>query len=74
MDGHQLDEHALELLADELLDQAVGGVARDDVVLDKDHIDEVGAGFKGKVFGEDERVVAVEEEGGDLWRCQLRGR
>jgi hypothetical protein len=43
-------------------------------VLDKDHIDEVGAGFKGKVFGEDERVVAVEEEGGDLWRCQLRGR
>lgn len=32
----------------------------------EDLVCEFGAGFEGELFGEDERVVAVEENGGDL--------
>lgn len=46
---------------------AVGDVARGE-----DLVGEFGAGFEGEGFGEDEGVVAVEEEGCYLWRCQLR--
>lgn len=38
-----------------------------DVTRGEDLVGELGAGFEGKRFGEDERVVAVKEEGGDLW-------
>jgi hypothetical protein len=43
------------------------GVAVGDVAGGEDLICELGAGFEGKGFGEDEGIVAVEEEGGDLW-------
>jgi len=42
-----------------------------DVVLFEELIGEVGTGFEGEALREDERVVAVEEEGCDLER-QLR--
>jgi hypothetical protein len=53
-------------LADELLDELLAGEALVDVVLFADFVDELGAGFEGELLGEDEGVVAVEEEGGDL--------
>ena len=37
----------------------------------QDGVGQVGAGFEGEVFGEDERVVAVKEEVGDLSHAQL---
>jgi hypothetical protein len=41
-------------------------VAIRDVARGEDLVGQLGAGFEGEGFGEDERVVAVEEEGGDL--------
>jgi hypothetical protein len=43
------------------------GVAIGDVAGGENLIRELGAGFESEGFGEDERVVAVEEESGDLW-------
>lgn len=40
----------------------------------EDLVCEVGAGFEGEGFGEDERVVAVEEDGGDLGVVSLDWR
>ena len=59
-------EHATEVLADELLDQARASEADIEAALLANLIDEVGAGLEGKLLGEDEGVVAVEKEGGDL--------
>lgn len=59
-------QHAAEVLADEFLDQRVAGEADFDVAGLGDLVDQVGAGFKGKFLGEDERVVAIEKEGVDL--------
>jgi hypothetical protein len=41
-----------------------------DVVGGEDLICELSAGFKRQLFGEDERVIAVEKEGGDLSETQ----
>jgi hypothetical protein len=41
-------------------------VAIGDVARGEDLVSELSAGFEGEGFGEDERVVAVEEEGSDL--------
>lgn len=62
----QGEEHAAEVLADKLLDEGGAGEAQVDVALGVDLVDEVGAGLKGELLGEDKGVVAVEEEGGDL--------
>lgn len=59
-------QHTAEVLADEFLDQRVASEADFDVAGLGDLVDQVGAGFKGKFLGEDERVVAIEQEGVDL--------
>jgi hypothetical protein len=62
------EQHAAEVLADELDDQtrARQGLRLRRVLELQDLVEEVGAPFKGELFGQDERVIAVEEEGGDL--------
>lgn len=62
----QGEQHAAEVLADELGHQGGPGVVGLDVVFGEDGVGELGAGGEGEGFGEDEGVVAVEEEGGDL--------
>ena len=62
------DDHAAEVLAHEVGEELGTGVALVDVVFGEDFVGEVGAGFEGELFGEDERVVAVEEELGYLVR------
>ena len=47
------------------------GEAFADVVFGEDFVGELGAGFEGEGFGEDERVVAIEEDGFDL--CGVSG-
>jgi hypothetical protein len=42
------------------------GIAVGDVARCEDLVGELGAGFEGEGFGENEGVVAVEEKGGDL--------
>jgi hypothetical protein len=49
------------------------GVAIWDVARGENLVCELGAGFEGQLLGEDERVVAVEEEGGDLLGYKSRG-
>lgn len=66
---HQTQEHSTEVLAHELSHEGWAGVFWDgvDVVFAEHGVGQCGAGFEGNGFGEDERVVAVEEEG-----CYLR--
>jgi len=59
-------EHAAEVLADEVGEELFDGVAFLDVMFLEELVGQVGAGFKGEVFGEDEGVVAVEEDVFDL--------
>ena len=53
-------------MADEVREKLGAGVTSGDIELGEDFITEVGAGFEGEFFAEDEGVVAVEEEFGDL--------
>jgi len=62
----QREQHAAEVLADEFGHQGGAGIVGLDVVFGEDGVGELGAGREGEGFGEDEGVVAVEEEGGDL--------
>jgi hypothetical protein len=39
----------------------------------EDLVCELGAGFEGQLLGEDERIIAVKEEGGDLLGYKSRG-
>jgi hypothetical protein len=55
-------------LADELGEELGPGVAVGDGAGGEDFVSELGAGFEGEGFREDEGVVAVEEEG-----CYLGG-
>ena len=64
----QVHDHAAEVLADEVVEEFGAGVAVWDVVFGEDLVGEVGAGFEGEFFREDEGVVAVEEDFGDLKR------
>lgn len=67
----QGSEHSAEVLADEgslELWAGIVGVVCDGIVCEN-FVGEVGAGFEGDVLGEDEGVVAVEEEVGYLERC-----
>lgn len=63
----QGDDHAAEVLADEVVEQLGAGVAFLDFVFGEDLVGEVGAGFEGEFFAEDEGVVAVEEDFGNLF-------
>ena len=68
----QVHDHAAEVLADEVVEEFGAGVAVWVVVFGEDLVGEVGAGFEGEFFGEDEGVVAVEEDFGDLgWQDWL---
>lgn len=62
-------------MADKVGEEFGAGVALFDVVFCEDFVGEVGAGFEGEFFGEDEGVVAVEEEVGYLgdWRWLVVG-
>lgn len=62
----QGDHHAAEVLPHEVGEQFGTGVALVDVEFGEDLIGEVGAGFEGEFLGENEGVVAVEKDFGDL--------
>ncbi|KAK3937671.1 initiator tRNA phosphoribosyl transferase-domain-containing protein [Diplogelasinospora grovesii] len=64
----QADHHAPEVLPDELADQRVAGelLLEGHVLGPGDLVDELGAALKGELFGQDERVVTVEEDRVDL--------
>jgi hypothetical protein len=49
-------------LADKVLDEHVAGVAIGDVVPLQNFIGQVGAGLEGQLLGEDQGVVAIEED------------
>lgn len=66
------DHHATEVLADEVLQQGGAGVAVGDALLLEDLIGEFGAGLESELLGEDEGVVAVEQDLLDLQR--VRGK
>jgi hypothetical protein len=56
-------------LADELAEELRACVAIWDGAGGENFVGELGAGFEGELFRKDERVIAVEEEGGDLLSC-----
>lgn len=62
----EADEHVAEIVADEVLEQRVGGVASIDAVLLQNLIGEVGTSFEGETLRLAEGVVAVEEDVLDL--------
>ena len=64
----QVHDHAAEVLADEVVEEFGAGVAVWDVIFGEDLVGEIGTGFKGEFFRENEGVVAVEEDFGDLKR------
>ena len=68
----QRHEHAAEVLPHEVFDQFGAGVAFGDVESGQDFVGQVGAGFEGEFFREDEGVVAVEEEVSDLLRVSKK--
>jgi hypothetical protein len=69
----QADHHAAEVLPHEVFEQLFTRVVDIlDVVLFEELVGEVGTGFEGEALGEDERVVAVEEDVFDLV-CALVG-
>jgi hypothetical protein len=53
-------------LANELLDEGLAGEAHFDLTALADLVDETSAGLEGELLGEDEGVIAIEQEGGDL--------
>lgn len=59
-------EHAAEVLTDKLLDQSLAGETDLELTTLADLVDKAGAGLEGELLGEDEGVVAVEQESGDL--------
>jgi len=65
--GGEAHHHAAEVLADELGEQLRAGVAVFDVLFGEDFVGKLGAGFEGEGFGEDEGVVAVEQDLLDLY-------
>jgi hypothetical protein len=53
-------------LADEFFDESLAGEAHLDLTTLADLVDETSAGLEGELLGEDEGVVAIEQESGDL--------
>lgn len=64
----EVHNHAAEVLADEFIEELGAGVAVGNVVLGEDLVGEVGAGFEGEFFRENEGIVTVEED-----FCDLKG-
>jgi hypothetical protein len=62
----QTDHHATEVLTDKCLKKLMNGVALLDLVVLKDFICEVCACFKSEPLGQNEGVVAIEEDILDL--------
>jgi len=62
----QAFEHAAEVLADEVFEELRAGVAVGETFFFEDLVGQIGAGLEGEGFGEDEGVVAVEEDVFDL--------
>jgi hypothetical protein len=61
--GLQGEQHAAEVVADEVLEQGLGRVALvGDAMLVEDLVGELGAGLKGQVLRLAEGVVAVEQD------------
>lgn len=65
------DEHVAEVVADEILKEAVGGVAGIDVVLLEHLVGEVGTCLEGQTLGLAKGVVAVEEDVLDLRKARV---
>ena len=60
------EEHASEVLTNEFLDEGFTCETGLEFTAFADFIDEVGASLESELLGEDESVVAIEEEGGNL--------
>jgi hypothetical protein len=62
-------------LADKLDDERVPckGLVEGNILGLGDLVDEIGAAFKGELFRQDERVVAIEKDGSDLECVQRSG-
>ena len=70
----QTNHHAAEVLADEVLEEAMRRVACLDAMLLEELVGQVAAGFECKFLREAKSVVAVEQNVLDLLFCQLRRR
>ena len=57
----QTNQHATEVLTDEVFEEAVDRVAIWETVLLKDFVGEIGTCFESKTLGQDKGVVAVKE-------------
>ncbi len=62
----QGDDHSTKVLADKVREELGAGVALVNLVFSKNLVGEVGAGFEGELFRQDEGVVTVEEEFSNL--------
>ena len=71
--GLHAAHHAAEVLADEVDHQARAGVAVRDAVLGEDLVGQLRAGLEGQLLGEDERVVAVKQDLGELPASRKQG-
>jgi len=60
-------------LANEVGQELRAGVALVDVVFGEYLIGEIGAGFEGELLGQDEGIVTVEEQVGNLVRRSVNG-
>lgn len=70
----ETNEHATEVVADEILKQRVNSVAVFLSELFKDFVGEIGTGFEGQTLRLDKSVVAVEEDILDLERNNSQQR
>jgi hypothetical protein len=70
----QANHHAAEVLADEVLEEAMGRVACLDAMLLEELVGQVAARFECEFLREAKSVVAVEQNVFDLLFCQLRRR
>jgi hypothetical protein len=68
----QTNHHAAEVLADEVLEEAMSRVAFLDAMLLEELVGQVAAGFECEFLREAKSVVAVEQNVLDLLFCQLR--
>lgn len=64
--GAEAGHHATEVLTDELVHELGAAIALLEAELLEDLVGELGAGLERSVLGENERVIAVEEEALDL--------
>ena len=65
----QPNHHPAEVLADEVFEQVMDGVAFLDAMLLKELVCQIAAGFECELLGKAKSVVAVEEDVFDLLVC-----